>query len=177
MRGLIRQPLYDELDAASDGALSRAAKDAAFGFEKGKTVLVRAPAGLSNSAVLLIGAGKAADFKALDAENLGGSAVALALTLKEKAALFALERSFESDEVSTADFAARIGFGARLRAYRFDKYQTKVEAKDKPSLAKVTVYSAAGTKAKSSFAGARRHCRWGVHHPRFGERARQCALP
>jgi len=47
--------------------------------------------------------------------------------------------------------AARVGFGALLRSYRFDKYRTTEKAEAKPSLSKVTVMVANPGAARRAF--------------------------
>ncbi len=147
---------FDELDTLSEGALSRAVKAAAFTGSKGKMLDIVSPAGLSNSRVLLVGAGNAKDFSALDAETFGGAAVANIYATKEKTLIFAL-KGFSAKKVDDDELAARVAFGAKMRAYRFDKYRTKEKAEDKPALSKATVNTAA-TKAKSVFADYAKIC-------------------
>lgn len=147
---------YGEIDAASDGALARAIKSTAFKAQKGKTLDVIAPAGIGNSRVILIGAGSSKGFTDLDAEALGGTAVVALLAGRDKNAAFALA-GFESKKVDAAECAARIALGARMRAYRFDKYRTKEGKDEKPILAKITVHTSA-TKAKTIFAQCDKVC-------------------
>ena len=80
---------YADLNDATDGALERAVKAAAFKAGKGKALEIVAPQGLDNSRVILIGAGASKDFTALDAEALGGGAVARVLAARDKNAAFA----------------------------------------------------------------------------------------
>jgi leucyl aminopeptidase len=47
--------------------------------------------------------------------------------------------------------AARIACGARLRAYRFDKYRTKEKEEQKPSLAELTIAVAGAKAAEDAF--------------------------
>ena len=138
---------FTDLDAATDGALERAIKAAEFEGKKGASLDVTAPAGLTNSRILLVGAGKSKDFSALDAEALGGGAVARILATRDKAATFAIS-GFSAKGLDDAELAARIANGARLRTYRFDTYKTKLEKKDKPALTKITVNTpTSGAKA------------------------------
>ncbi|MHA7871647.1 MAG: leucyl aminopeptidase [Hyphococcus sp.] len=141
---------YEDLDAKAGGALERAAKAAAFKAGKGKMLEIVSPGDLGNSRVLLIGAGASKDFGPLDAENLGGAAIARLLPAKDKSAAFALE-GFSSKKLDANETAARIAMGARLRAYRFDKYRTKEKAEDKPTLSKVVVSTKAAA-AKTTYA-------------------------
>lgn len=147
---------FDDLDAKTDGALTRAMKASVFTGGKGKMLDIVSPAGLANSRVLLVGAGNAKDFSALDAEMLGGSAVAKIYATKEKTLIFALN-GFSAKKVDDGELAARIAYGAKMRAYRFDAYRTKEKAEDKPVLSKVTMNTPA-TSAKTAFADYAKIC-------------------
>ncbi len=48
--------------------------------------------------------------------------------------------------------AAHVGLGARLRAYRFDKYRTTQKEDEKPKLAKFTILSANAAKSGAAYA-------------------------
>jgi leucyl aminopeptidase len=155
--GAIVIPVFEDDDGAlkavdqiAGGSLSKAAAAASFTGKKDSTLDIVAPAGLDNSRVLLVGGGKAKDFKLLDAEALGGAACARLLGTREKAAAFVLDGA-KTPNVSADDFAARVAFGAVLRSYRFDKYRTKLEKDQKPQLAKIAVHTTSA-KAKTLFA-------------------------
>ncbi len=138
---------YDE---ALGGALTRAAKAAGFIGKSGSQADVF---GVDGGAphIVLLGLGKRADFDLAAAEALGGRAVARVGSTEAKA-LAILADDVEIDGEVAADIAARIALGARLRAYRFDKYHTTGEAAEKPSLAKIAVHGASATAAKSRYA-------------------------
>ncbi|MEX6633671.1 leucyl aminopeptidase [Hyphococcus lacteus] len=140
---------YDDLDKITDGALERAVKAAGFKAKKGKTLEIVAPSGINNSRIILIGAGPSKTFSLLDAEALGGNASAKLLGGSDKAGVIALT-GFAVKGVDAGEMAARIGHGARMKTYRFDKYRTKEEKDDKPSLTKVTI-STTATSAKTQY--------------------------
>ena len=154
--GVIIVPLFEDgkkpaaftaLDDKTDGALTRAAKDAEFKARKGKTLEIVAPSGVSNSRIILIGGGASKDFDALAAEAVGGAGLGQALATRDKTAVFALE-GLSAKKLENAELAARIAAGARMRSYRFDKYRTKEEKRDKPTITKIAVHTkAAGAKA------------------------------
>ncbi len=75
---------------------------------------------------------------AVNAEKLGGTAVARLLTSGETKAVIDLT-GLDAD----ADFAARVALGATSRAWRHDLYRTKLKDKDKPSLAEVVIVGGA----------------------------------
>ena len=86
--------------------------------------------------VLVVGAG--ADARTAEAaEKLGGTAAARLLTSGVKTAVI---------DVSTlgldADGAARVGLGAALRGWRYDRYRTKLKDKHKPSLSELVIVGA-----------------------------------
>src|SRR5205085_10275101 len=55
-------------------------------------------------------------------------------------------------KLKPAEAAARLAFGAALRAYRFDKYRTKEKPERKPSLGAITVMTPVPAKAKQAYA-------------------------
>jgi leucyl aminopeptidase len=141
---------YEDLDKATSGALERAVKAAAYKGKKGKILEIVAPAGVTISRIVLIGAGSSKGFSALDAETLGGNAAARLLTGRDKNAAFALA-GLTIKKLGNDEFAARVAIGAKMKSYRFDKYRTKEEKDDKPVLTKISVQTSA-TKAKDVFA-------------------------
>ncbi|MEO7634817.1 MAG: leucyl aminopeptidase [Sphingomicrobium sp.] len=77
-----------------------------------------------------IGSAKAGDA----AEKLGGTVVARLLTSGETTAVIDLSgANFDGDA------AARVGLGAALRAWRHDRYRTKLKDKQKPSLTEIVI--------------------------------------
>ena len=55
-----------------------------------------------------------------------------------------------------ADAAARVGFGAALRAWRYDRYRTKLKDKQKPTLEEIVIVGAGeGAASATSSAGRR----------------------
>jgi len=83
------------------------------------------------------------------AEKLGGSAVARLLTSGETKAVIDV-----GGLGLDADSAARLGLAAALRAWRYDRYRTKLKDKQKPTLDEVAVVGAHGE------AGSRYEQRW-----------------
>ena len=77
------------------------------------------------------------------AEKLGGTAVARLLTSGETVAAIDL-----SGLGASADFAARVALAATLRAWRHDRYRTKLKDKDKASLAEIVIVGAPADSAK-----------------------------
>ncbi|MFQ5562593.1 MAG: leucyl aminopeptidase [Parvularculaceae bacterium] len=138
---------YRALDKATDGALTRASKSGGFTGKKDQTLEIVAPAGVDYSRIVLTGVGKAKEFDARAAESAGGAGVAKVLATREKTVIFELD-GVSAPRLSADAFAAHIASGARLRAYRFDKYRTKLEKDQKPALTKISVHTeAAGARS------------------------------
>ena len=133
--------LWEQLDRETGGAIARAIAAAEFKGGKGKTATLLAPTE-SISRVLLVGLGKPAEVTDLVLQNAGGS---IAAALSAEPAVTVAGASL------TAHQAAEIGFGAALRAYRFDRYRTKEKPEDKPKLEKLTLLTTEAGKTKSAW--------------------------
>jgi leucyl aminopeptidase len=88
--------------------------------------------------LLLVGLGNRADEDALY-ERVGGALTARLLTSGETRLVIDL-----SGLALSAAQAARIGFGAAARAWRYDKYRTKLAKKQKPTLEEIVLVGAGG---------------------------------
>ncbi len=139
----IAVPAYDKaefsdaakaLDSASGGALTRAVARSRFEGGVGDVLVVTAPAGVDADRVVLYGLGKAGDVSASIFERAAGHVIKALLTSGAETLSFTVD----GDD---GDVAARAGLGARLAAYRFDKYRTKLADSKKPSLAGVEIVS------------------------------------
>jgi len=87
--------------------------------------------------LLLIGTGTG-DAGGEAAEKLGGTAAARLQTSGEKTAVIDL-----SGLGYDADAAARVGLGAALRSWRYDRYRTKLKDNQKPTLDEIVVIGGA----------------------------------
>ena len=120
--------LASEADNSTSGALSRAIAASRFDGEAKATLEVLAPSGLDAERVLLVGVGGKMDARL--AEDVGGTVFsALAKSGSRSATLVWPE----------AGSSAAAALGAALAAYRFDKYRTRLEDKDKPALAELVI--------------------------------------
>jgi len=140
-----------QIDAASDGALTRAMKASRFTGEKGQTLELMAPAGVTVSRVILAGLGEAEKIDALALQNVGGGAVQKLLASGEKELTLACDPA-RGAKVGLAEAAANMAYGANLGAYRFDKYRTTQKEHEKPSLQGVTVIVDGAAAAKRAYA-------------------------
>ena len=150
------------LDKALKGGLKRAIEAADFSGKTGQLASLLAPG--TYKKILVIGAGKAE--APVKAEELGG-AIAAACTKEGAVTVLA----------GDAEAAARLAFGARLRAYRFEKYRTTQKEDEK---AEILAPDRAHPRAAGGRGGVqdpRRRGAWGGVHPRPRDRAGQYALP
>ncbi|MEM6652212.1 MAG: M17 family peptidase N-terminal domain-containing protein, partial [Pseudomonadota bacterium] len=117
-----------DLDEESGGLLTEALRSARFDGKVGQQAFIVLPSGASAKRALLIGAGKAKDRNARALERIG------ATVFKSQA-----DSGFKSISIyaGSGEDAAQIAFGAKLAAYRFDEYRTKLKPDDKPSLTTV----------------------------------------
>jgi leucyl aminopeptidase len=124
------------LDAASNGRIAKAAKAANFKGGAGHVVDVLAPEGVDFARVLVIGVGKADVADGMAVERWAGHAVRRTLTSgAEKLVL----QPDALPSVSKAEAGAHAAMGARLAAYRFDTYRTKLKPEQQPTLKTVDI--------------------------------------
>ncbi len=139
------------VDKALDGAVSRAVVASRFKGGGGDSLVLPSPGDGRWERVILLGLGKAEEFDALAAQNAGGRVVAALNGAGAKAATVLLD-PVEGGKIDGAEAAARAGFGARLRSYRFDKYRTRETADRKPTLTGLAIGTADAKAARKAFA-------------------------
>ena len=125
-------PAGSALDGKAGGALTKAMSKGRFAGKAGQSLLIPAPAGVDADAVLLIGVGDKAKLDDLAVEAFGGSAYG-AVKLSGAEVL-----TIDASDL-TPEQAARVGFAARLAAYRFDKYRTTQKADKIASITTVRI--------------------------------------
>jgi leucyl aminopeptidase len=139
------------LDEATGGAVVRAVAAAPrFHGKKNELVPLIGPPGLPVSRIVVVGLGKPEAVDARMLEDLGGNLVAHLNGAGETEASFAIDLG-DGAPMKPAEGAARLAFGAALRAYRFDKYRTRQKPEQKPSLAAITVTAPAPDQAKKAY--------------------------
>ncbi|MBA3070061.1 MAG: leucyl aminopeptidase [Hyphomonas sp.] len=131
------------LDKASGGLLTEALEGSRFDGKTGQHVVVVLPKGTDARRAVLIGGGKAKKRDGRVLENMGASLVKTVATSGFKTA---------SIHAGDTESAARFAVGAKLAAYRFDTYFTKMKPDQKPSLSGLTVVTADAKGAKAAFA-------------------------
>jgi leucyl aminopeptidase len=139
-----------QAEKATKGAVSRALNASRFKGGADEQLIVLAPAGLDATRLILAGLGNPAKLDAAALEAIGGRLVAALNSAGEREATIAVEAPAGSP-LSEAEIAARIGMGARLRSYRFDKYRTKEKPEHKPTLKKLTITLSDPSGAKKAF--------------------------
>ena len=140
----------DAVDTALDGAVTRAVAASRFKGGSGDSLVLPSPGDGRWDRIVLLGLGKPADFDALAAQNAGGRAVSALNGAGAKSATVLLD-PVDGGKIDGAAAAARAGFGARLRSYRFDRYRTKEKAEQKPTLSGLTVGSPDAAAARKAF--------------------------
>ena len=139
-------------DKASNGALSRALRFSRFTGKAGEMLEVLAPELPGASRLLLVGLGKP---DALDAKGLEGIGAQVAAKLDragETSATFEIEVP-KGSKVKAGDAAAHLAFGARLRAYRFEKYRTRNLDEFKQHLGAVKLATVDASAARRAWQG------------------------
>ncbi len=132
------------LDQTTGGALTRALAAGRFTGGSGQTLDILAPHGVEASRVLIVGAGAR--------ERFDGRAIELAAAHAYQAAKSTgAETLVLHAQGMAAEIAAQAGLGARLAAYRFDKYRTTEKPEKKPSIKRVLVVVDDPKAAKKAF--------------------------
>ncbi len=126
-------------------------KASRFFGKKGQSLSLLAPAGSKLDRVHAVGLGKAADIDALRVQAVGGEIYA-GLSHKGRLVTVAVD-AIDKGNLSAAEMAAELAYGARLRSYRFDKYRTKEEKDAKPTLRNLKVLCDKAATARAAFAG------------------------
>jgi leucyl aminopeptidase len=140
--GELAKGLAGALDKVLAGHLARALEAAKFTGKKGQSATLLAPgAGLSRVVAIGLGKPDALDPKAAEA---AGARAAVALLKEPEAAIAA--------DALDPLLAAHAGLGARLRAYRFDKYRTTQKDDEKPQLARISILATDPAQARTAFA-------------------------
>jgi leucyl aminopeptidase len=152
-------PAAKDLDKTAKGLLARAAQVSGFKGKKDSSVDLLLPAGLKLARLVLLGAGKTADYRAEDWLNLGGVVRGVVSGKEGPTAHIYVEAI--GGEVDAAN-VANVALGALLRGYKFKKYKTKGRKKDGEAaeandhtLKKIVVHSADPKAASRAFAAAR----------------------
>ncbi len=118
------------LDAQLGGAIARALVAPAFNGKRERQIDVVALSGNGPKRVIVVGLGAPKELTAQKARGVGGALTAHLMAEHEPKAALLVDLP-KGTPLSEAELAANLALGARLRAYRFGKYQTKARP-DKP---------------------------------------------
>ena len=139
-----------KLDRKLDGIIRRSMENTYFTGAREQTLVIAAPAKTRLNQIILVGIGEAAKLGDYCLQRVGGAALA-AIGLKETQAVILVD-THAGLALKAGEAAANVGYGARLRSYRFDKYHTKMKAEQRLHLKSLTVATEAAAAAKQAFA-------------------------
>ncbi len=129
-------PATCEILGPAAAHVTRAAKAAGFSGKKDASLDLIAPEGLKVDRMVVLGTGPADGLKPQDCLKLGGLAMG---KVPARAAMATVVAELGGGDM-TADQAARLAQGMRLRAYAFDRYKTKRKDEEKaPASRSVTI--------------------------------------
>ncbi|XP_022778626.1 uncharacterized protein LOC111320206 [Stylophora pistillata] len=148
--GKILTPVARDMDAKTQGALTRALENSRFKGDMGQTLLINSPFGLDCARVLILGLGKVENLKIKDLEMLGAKITSTLEATPDKTVEVILD-NLSSDQNSCAYSTARIASGSLLRSWRFDKYKTKESQDKKPQLSKIHMICQEAEEAEQKF--------------------------
>jgi len=142
---------------SATGLVARAAKAERFTGKSGASLDLIMPEGLTVSRLAVIGVGKVAELTAKDFLKLGGMALGKLPAAATDGTIFAdlpgAAKGGAKSGPMTAEQAADLALGARLRAYKFDRYKTKKKDDDTTAARRtVTIATADVTAARKAFA-------------------------
>jgi len=146
--GLEFGPATRKALGAGAGLIKRAAETNQFKGKNGASLDILAPEGLKAKRLIVMGVGKPAELKDNDFLKLGGS---VAGKLRAGAAAVTVIAELPKGTM-TADRAATLAAGIRLRAYKFDRYKTKKKEGEETALrANVSIAVGDATAARKAF--------------------------
>ncbi len=141
----------EALDAAGGGRFSRAAAAAKFKGAAMKSLQLLAPAGSELERIVFIGLGDPSKLTPQDWLKLGGTISAVVGSAS--AVTVVLERP--DGQAVTAQEAADVALGIKLRTYSFDKYKTKKkDDEDTPKTRRFAIATANSTAAERAWTAA-----------------------
>jgi leucyl aminopeptidase len=149
--GLKLGPATEKALAPIEEHFRRAAAADRFTGKSGSTLEIIAPAGLDLPRLIVVGTGKERDLKDRDLVKLGGAAMG---RLPAAAAQATIVAEFGAGPLKPEQTAGLV-LGARLRAYRFDRYKTKPkEGEERAAKVEVNFACASAAAAERAWASA-----------------------
>ena len=130
-------------DKGAKKQISAAMDAAGVNGDKGKACTIFGPTGTKMNRIVIAGAGQRSDF---DPETFAAKITKQLLLSGVKTLVIHLD----GVDITAVD-AARAALGARLAAYRFDKYRTKLPASKKPTIKTVKIAIEHPAKARNAY--------------------------
>ena len=141
VEGCTLSPMGIEIDRLMSGELVKGiSTNPRFTGKKNTTLVLNGVIGIDISRLILVGLGIPSDISKLQIQGMGASAVAAVNKTGDEFASIVIE-SPNDCPLTTEEMVAEVGLGARLAAYRFDKYKTHIMDEEKPSLKTLTLMS------------------------------------
>ncbi len=137
-----------EIEQKLGGAIARAAAASRFTGGAGQVLEILGAAALDAPRLLVIGLGPLDKADAVGVERWAGAAVRRTLTSGVERLVLLADGL---PNAPAAEAAARAGIGARLAAYRFDRYRTRLKPDQKISLQHVDVITDSPAAAQSRY--------------------------
>jgi len=143
-------PAAEKALAPLGDQLRRAAAADRFTGKSGSSLELIAPPGLAAPRLIVVGTGKQNELKDRDVVALGGAAIGKLPSAVAQATVVA---EFASGALKAGQ-VAKLALGARLRAYRFDRYKTKrKEGEERADKVEVNFACANPVAAEKAWAG------------------------
>jgi leucyl aminopeptidase len=148
-QSLTLPPAAAKILRGAEDLIKRAAKVENFKGKSGSVLALPVPHGVPVERLIVVGAGDVGKLEANDLTNLGGAAMGSVPASARDVTVLA---ELPGKSVS-ADRAADIALGARLRAYSFDLYKTKkTDGENKPARKKVMIAVSDVAAARKAYA-------------------------
>ena len=144
-------PSAKALDKRTRGGIARALKASKFTGKTGQTLAIVSPQGTKLDRLLLVGLGKPKEIDANAMLKAGGAVYAALGGSGSKAATVMVD-DVDGAAMTADAMAAAVAEGARLRSYRFERYRTKEDKDEKPTLTSLTLRCKGAAKARAAFA-------------------------
>lgn len=142
--------VLNALDKASNGVIKSSTINTDFKFKLEKMLRIPTLNGLEG-ALMLIGLGKDSEQTSLSLEKLGAKLIPGLNCLRVKKAVIDLSDIEPTKGQSAAEAIAYIASGALLRSWRFDKYKTKREQDEIPTLEELMFVSSDVKATQAAF--------------------------
>jgi leucyl aminopeptidase len=139
-----------DVDKKTNGSLARSITAKDFKGKKDEVLRLTAPNGLELSEIILLGLGQEKDITLLCLEELGAKVTCVLENCKDKSAVVHFP-SLTTKALDEDTAMAHVAYGALLRAWKFDKYQTKKKETPKTHLKTLGFMAKSPKAAKKAF--------------------------